>query len=223
MSFTRNQWVTSFLCAIGNCNPSQAVVNWVTNWTNQEGGAVGGQGTYNLLNTTLPEPGSYGGGLQGNIQYFSSFSSGIKANATTLQNGLYPDLLNALRSNNINALSSGSGSIIQEMGTWGTGWNSWYGTQMPTNGSQSFPDVIDSLITGTTGTSTTPPPATSSVGSAILSSLGLPDAASVQTFLQQFMLVFFGGMIILIGVAVVFFSTDTGKNAAKTGAEVAAA
>lgn len=126
MSYTRKQWADAFLAAIGNTNPSPQIEDFVINWTAQEGNYPGGQGTYNLLNTTQPEPGSYGGGTQGNIQYFPNFSEGIQANATVLQNGLYPDLLNALRSNNINALCNGAGNIPGEMQTWGTGYKSWY-------------------------------------------------------------------------------------------------
>lgn len=126
MSYTRKQWADAFLAAIGNTNPSPQIEDFVINWTAQEGAYPGGQGTYNLLNTTQPESGSYGGGTQGNIQYFPSFAEGIQANATVLKNGLYPDLLTALQSNDINALCSGSGSVQQEMATWGTGYKSWY-------------------------------------------------------------------------------------------------
>lgn len=126
MSYTRKQWADAFLAAIGNPNPSPQIEDFVINWTAQEGAYPGGQGTYNLLNTTQPESGSYGGGTQGNIQYFPSFAEGIQANATVLKNGLYPDLLTALQSNDINALCSGSSSVQQEMATWGTGYKSWY-------------------------------------------------------------------------------------------------
>jgi hypothetical protein len=126
MSYTRKQWADAFLAAIGNPNPSPQIEDFVINWTAQEGAYPGGQGTYNLLNTTQPESGSYGGGTQGNIQYFPSFAEGIKANATVLENGLYPNLLTALQSNDINALCSGSSAIQQEMATWGTGYKSWY-------------------------------------------------------------------------------------------------
>ncbi|MGH8397489.1 MAG: hypothetical protein ACRETA_04500 [Gammaproteobacteria bacterium] len=224
-TYTRQQWAVAFLNGLGNANPSQSVVNWVINWTNQEGNAVGGQGDFNLLNTTQSEPGSYGGGSQGNIQYFDSFSSGIAANDQVIQNGLYPDLLSALQNNDFNALASGSGNIVSEMGTWGTGWNSWYantpsslslGQQFPLNGSN-----VGTLQAPTGSNSSSSSSGSDPLG--IFAALGLPSSADVANFAQQFMLIFFGGLIILIGVLVVFFSSDSGKKVAKAGAEVAIA
>lgn len=55
------------------------------------------------------------------------------------------------------------------------------------------------------------------VGSSIAQALGLPTPAAVQSMAQRVMLVFFGGLIILIGVLVVFFSSDAGKKTVKAG------
>lgn len=216
--FTRQQWATSLLNYIGNVNPSPQVVNWVVNWTAQEGNAPGQQAQFNLLNTTQPEAGSYGGGTQGNIQYYPSYQLGIIGNGDTLANGNYPDLYNALRSNNFSALSSGSGNIVQEMRTWGTGWNAWYGgspnasllaQQFPLSGSSITTPT--GSTTGTTGSST---------GTGIFN---LPSSTEIASFFQRFMLLFFGGLIILIGISVVFFSSDAGKETVSTGAKAAAA
>ena len=59
--------------------------------------------------------------------------------------------------------------------------------------------------------------------SGIMSGLGLPTAADVQSFVQRFTLVFFGGLFVLIGVLIVFFSSESGKQVAKAGVEAAAA
>lgn len=125
MSYTRAQWVTAFLNAVGNSSPSQQTINWVINWTAQEDNAVV-QNKHNLLNTTLSLPGSHGGGAQGNIQYYVSFAQGVQANATVLKNGLYPELLRDLQTNNIQALCAGSQELKKEMAIWGTGYFSWF-------------------------------------------------------------------------------------------------
>jgi hypothetical protein len=52
----------------------------------------------NPLNSTQPMGGSHGGGTQGNIQYYPDSLTGVKANAQTLTNGLYPGIVAALRS-----------------------------------------------------------------------------------------------------------------------------
>ncbi|MGH8397490.1 MAG: hypothetical protein ACRETA_04505 [Gammaproteobacteria bacterium] len=64
---------------------------------------------------------------------------------------------------------------------------------------------------GSSGSVTDP---LSGVGQSILTSLGLPSSADVANFAQQFMLIFFGGLIILIGVLVVFFSQKSQESAA---------
>ena len=207
--YTRQQYMTSVLNSIGNSNPSPQVVNWMVNWSAQEGNSVGNQGQFNLLNTTQPEAGSYGGGSQGNIQYFNSYQSGVQATATTLQNGNYPDILNALRTNNSNALATGSGNIINEMRTWGTGWNAWYANN-PGSGllSQQFP------LLGTTVGSTTSSTNNSSTGASI-GGITLPSVTDIVNFTDRFTLFFFGGLIIIIGISIAFFA-----NQKKTASQV---
>lgn len=123
-SYTREQWARAFLAAIGNHNPTPRIVNWVINWTVQEGN---GEQAYNLLNTTQPYGGSYGGAQQGNIQIYKSFQDGVMANAIAIMNGLYPTTLKALQTNDIATLTNGNAAVQRELGTWGTGWKSWFG------------------------------------------------------------------------------------------------
>lgn len=199
--YTRSQYMTAVLNSIGNSNPSPQVVDWMVNWSAQEGNSVGNQGQFNLLNTTQPEAGSYGGGSQGNIQFYNSFQSGVQGTSATLTNGLYPDLLNALRTNDISALSSGSGNIIQEMRTWGTGWNGWYATNSTASlDAQQFPLLGSSVGNLTSGTQSTP-----SIPGV---NLGFPSVGDIVNFSERFTLFFFGGLIIVIGISIAFFANQ---------------
>jgi Peptidase family M23 len=125
MSYTRAQYCKAVLNSIGNNSPSTGTINWMVNWSAQEDNAVV-QNKHNLFNTTQPEPGSHGGGSQGNIMYYTSFTQGVQATATTLKNGLYPELLRDLQTNNTAALAAGSAQLQKDLRTWGTGYNSWY-------------------------------------------------------------------------------------------------
>lgn len=215
MSYTREQWARSFLAGLGNNNPTQNVLNWVINWTASEGSTVGGQGDYNLLNTTQPMPGSHGGGSQGNIQYFTSFSQGVQANDIVIQNGLYPDLLKALQTNNESALGFGSSGpssgVMKDLSIWcgGCGYGGWFAKQSPSSSwlSQQFPGNIDVPISiGTTSNSN------SGITDNILSALGLPTPEDVKNFFEQFSLIVAGILLLLVGIMVVFFSSSGGKD-----------
>lgn len=227
MGYTREQWARAFLAGIGNNNPSQEVVNWVINWTAAEGSSIGGQGTFNLLNTTQPMPGSHGGGSQGNIQYFNSFASGVQANDIVLQNGLYPSLLNALKNNDTSALGFGSSGpssgVMANLKTWcgGCGYGGWFAKQLPASNwlSQIFPGnatgVPPTVPPSTSGAGTplsnvSPPGAqnvpSSGVVSDVFSALGLPSAASVADITERFVILTVGVIIIVVGINVIFFS-----------------
>jgi hypothetical protein len=122
ISYTRAQWATDLLKAIGNSNPSLKTIYWVVGWTDYESSAGGA--AYNLLNTTQRMPGGWDFNSVG-VQNYTSYSQGIKANAIVLENGYYPTLLAALQSNDLSSLASPPASIQSELGTWGTGWRSW--------------------------------------------------------------------------------------------------
>ena len=112
--YTRQQWATDLLHAIGNTNPMQSVVDWVVSWTKLET-KTGGGASYNLLNTTQLMPGStsfnnLGGGV--GVQNYPTYSEGIAANAKVLMNGTYQGLLTALQQNDINSLGFGGGQSV---------------------------------------------------------------------------------------------------------------
>src|SRR5579885_424875 len=110
MSFTRVQWSTDLLKAIGNRKPTLNTRDFIVGWTWAETGGSGDVGArFNLLNTTQPWPGStlfnqLGPSGDFGVRNYASYQDGIDANAKVLNNGLYNDLLAALQNNDEAAL-----------------------------------------------------------------------------------------------------------------------
>lgn len=217
MTYTRRQWAISFLNGLGNSNPSDNVINWVINWTAAEGNTVGGQGAYNLLNTEQHMPGSTNFNSVG-VQSFISYDQGIQANDKVIENGLYPNLLDALRNNNESALGFGgapSAGVMANLNTWcgNCGYGGWFAHQPPS------PDWLLQQFQGTPTNPTTPSGTPSTTD--LLSILGLPNASDVKTFVQRFMIVWFGLTIIMIGILAMFFSSKAGKQTIQSGEQAA--
>lgn len=206
MSYSREQWAIAFLNGIGNNHPSQNVINWVINWTAAEGSSVGGQGNYNLLNTTQTMPGStnfnnLGGGI--GVQNFTSFSQGVQANDMVLENGLYPDLLNSLRNNDESSLGFGgspSSGVMKDLNTWcgHCGYGGWFAHQAPTA------NWLGQQFQGVDNIQQNPSQPSNPGGNGGGSFLGVSSSQ-----LQQFLFVTFGMTVIIIGVFVVFFSKES--------------
>lgn len=120
MSYTRDQWSRAFLAAIGNIVPNQQTVDFVIGWTCAES-STNSTALYNLLNTTQTEPGSTPVNNVG-VQAFTSFTQGVQTNAAVLQNGLYSDLLSALKNNYVNWLFPQPTAMIKgDLSMWVTG------------------------------------------------------------------------------------------------------
>jgi hypothetical protein len=108
-------WSQAFLSAIPEpqtpCN-----VAAVDAWQQAEGGGVTNAASYNPLDTTQAEPGSWG--INGdNVQAYPSWSEGLNANVTAITNGLYGGILSALQAGN-------SAQAVADSVTaspWGTG------------------------------------------------------------------------------------------------------
>jgi hypothetical protein len=94
-AYTPASWASAFLGMLGEpqtpCN-----LGAVTAWENAEGGAWVDGATANPLNTTQPEPGSYGINSD-NVMAYPSWQEGFEANATAITNGFYGGILSALR------------------------------------------------------------------------------------------------------------------------------
>ena len=98
-------WAQEFLRALGNNNPSANTIAFVQGWGIAEGGWINNTCTFNLLNTKAHAPGSYNC-TPGGVQAYTSLAQGAQTNAGVLTGGdtNYAALLNALRSNDENAL-----------------------------------------------------------------------------------------------------------------------
>ena len=116
MSYTREQWVRAVLHYIGNDFPSQETVNFGVAWTVGETYGPGGGGRNNLLNT---EQKGFGAD-NARISDFPTFHQGTKANAHALENGYYPQILHALRNNDVHALLYNAEVAREIEHVWGT-------------------------------------------------------------------------------------------------------
>lgn len=217
--YTREQWARAFLGALGNNHPTQNVVNWVVAWTRFES-ATGRGASYNLLNTTQREAGSTVFNSVG-VQNFTSFSQGVQANAATLENGRYPALLDALRTNNESALgfgqSSPSSGVLSALNTWCGSCG--YGNQFVSISGQGLTDQFPGTTGGTSipssstqssqGASSSGSPTPPDIGSSILSALGLPSPSAVASAFQSIGLFMFGGILILMGFVVLFVREES--------------
>lgn len=100
-SYTRRSWAQAFLAA-GGFPVTPANVNSVMTWTDHEvvwsaAPPDGALYTHNAMNTTQPEPGSSCINSVC-VRSYPTWHEGFKANLAALENGLYPDLIRALRS-----------------------------------------------------------------------------------------------------------------------------
>lgn len=120
MTYTREEWSRSLLVEIGNTNPTLQTIEWLVSWTKIETNNPPGA-SYNLLNTTENNtPGVESNFNSAGVKNYDTFSHGIQANGKVLQNGLYNQLLEALRTNSISTLTNGN-DINKELSIWGTG------------------------------------------------------------------------------------------------------
>jgi hypothetical protein len=110
-----SQWATDFLNAIGAPLTPQNLA-FMNAWIAKESGQYPISYGWNPLNTTQTGPGSYGGGAQGNIQFFPDYQSGLAANVQTIKNGYYGDLLSVLRGG-----APTIGAPYHGLSIWGTG------------------------------------------------------------------------------------------------------
>lgn len=139
MSFTRRQWITDFLAAIGNKQPSATALLFVSGWSAFETPNDATDNYYNLLNTTDKEPGSTNYNSVG-VQRFLFYADGIKANSRTIQNGRYSDLLKALQANDDKKLAKPTTAILNQLTVWCGGCG--YGRGFVASGPAHIDDVF---------------------------------------------------------------------------------
>ncbi len=110
---TRGAWAKDFLHALGNSNPSNKTINFVSAWTKAEDTDA----KFNPLATTLAH-GNYTKFNYANVKNYSSRQEGIEASVMTLAGNFegYKGLREGLINNNPDsALTSGG------LDTWGSG------------------------------------------------------------------------------------------------------
>jgi hypothetical protein len=93
-SYTPSSWAAALLSA-GGWPQTRCNVAAVTDWEQAEGGNWQNSAAFNPLDTTMPEPGSWGMNSVG-VQAYPSWQAGFTATLTTLGNGNYGPILSAL-------------------------------------------------------------------------------------------------------------------------------
>ena len=94
MNYTRETFAEAILTGLGYPVTKLAVTD-IMSWEATEGGAWNGGARYNPLNTKEPMSGATDFNSVG-VKNYGSWEQGISATIKTLQNGYYPDILNAL-------------------------------------------------------------------------------------------------------------------------------
>jgi hypothetical protein len=115
-SYTPYSWATTFLAAIPEpvtgCN-----IGFVTAWEAAEGGNWNNAARYNPINTTEREPGSWSMNSVG-VQAYPSWQEGMQATVTTIRNGNYQGILDALAAGD----SAQAAANAVGASPWGTGY-----------------------------------------------------------------------------------------------------
>ena len=120
-------WAYAVLNGIG-APTSQTNINTLWNWSVKESGRnplSNGNIHNNPLNTTQRAPGSTSANSVG-VQSYPDVTTGAAATVQTLLNGYYPDIVSALRNSTPTSQWGSNGSIVSELGKWGSGSN-WLG------------------------------------------------------------------------------------------------
>lgn len=228
------EWAIAQLKSLGD-PVTASNIEFLEGWQKQEGGNWNNTATYNPLNTTQPEPGATAMNSVG-VKAYTSWTEGIQATDAALNNGLYSDILAALKSGNA-ASAGSSGSLASGLSTWSGGG---YTTVSPTTGvnssnissaSADAPTISGSSSSGSGSGSG------NSSGSITLFKLPVYGAVTMSSdTLIRGVLLIMGLFIMYAGIKGTFSEgnsieltqqaaknvADKGKKAAETGTEVAA-
>lgn len=133
MAVNSYQWSVDLLKKLGNPNPTDNTIAFVGGWSRAEFGYSGpGQCTYNFLATTQPY-GSAGNCNAAGVKSYGSYQDSLNATAQVLNNGRYPSLLHALKTNDENGLGFHNHSIAANVQGDLSVWSS--GARLPVNAS----------------------------------------------------------------------------------------
>jgi len=149
---------------------------------------------YGVVTTRVTVPGY---GLQDLYYQHINLANGLAVGQTVQKGQL------------LGTVNSAVGEV--EMGfnaNWGGVWGSNHPASWATDPRPMLAALMGQSVPGTIGGSG---PASSDIVSSIMGAIGLPSAASVADFMQRLGIVFLGGVIVLIGILVVFFSKGTNQ------------
>lgn len=116
MSFTREQWCRDVLSVAGNSTPDDVLIDFMVGWTVSETKTDSGA-RFNLLNSEHKAPGSTAFNPNG-VQNYVSYAQGVQMTVSTLNDGKYTNLLNALKNNTIAAFTSLALAILADLHMW---------------------------------------------------------------------------------------------------------
>lgn len=138
MSFTRQEWCRDVLVYAGNSTPDDILIDFMVGWTCHETSANSGA-RFNLLNSEHKAPGSTNFNPNG-VQSYVSYGQGIQMTVNTLNDGNYPVLLQALKSNTVAAFVTLAADILSNLSTWcgGCGYGANFVALGPSHRNDTF-------------------------------------------------------------------------------------
>lgn len=110
----QSAFIAAVLSGLGAPNTAANQAS-LADWFRHEGTAA----QNNPMATTQREPGSTNFNTQGPVQNYPTAELGVQATVTTLNNGLYPAIVAALRDGG--GLSNRGGAVASELLTWSGG------------------------------------------------------------------------------------------------------
>jgi len=137
--FKRGDWSGDLARTVGNPDPNQDIINFISGWSTSETNANSGA-RFNLLNTTESAADATDFNSV-HVRNYTSYQEGLAETAATLANGRYPALLEAIKTNDVSALAGPSPEILAELKTWSGG--DGYGAGFIALGAEHLNDQFD--------------------------------------------------------------------------------
>jgi TP901 family phage tail tape measure protein len=147
-SYTQSSFADAVLSGLG-IRPSANAIGDLVSWENEEGGNWANNATYNPLNTTMGEPGSFNPGFSAGVQAYPNWQEGIEATVSTLELGSYSGIRQALR----DGASLANFEATVNASPWGTHFGGTLGTPIGGSGgagaAPSYTPVSTPKVEGT--------------------------------------------------------------------------
>lgn len=213
---TRGEWSKLFLLRLGNANPDQKTINFVSAWTKAENT----EARYNPLATTL----DYGTNTKfntANVRNYTSREAGIEASVMTLNGNHagYAELKKALLVNDGNAALLSGG-----LDTWGSGsahvgaiWRTSDTTNEPLkseSGRDTNPTVIKPDIPNPLG------PEASTTAPGGYSGVVIPESGVTGDSVKKYLKISLGSLFAVAGIVVLIMAVSK-SDSVKTAVDIA--